>query len=80
MTDMTIAKLAGEGGVGIETVRFYQRRGLMREPERAKVAGRTSGIRRYDATDVRRLRFIKSLLRPRGSPYTKWENSWRSMP
>lgn len=51
---LTIAKLAGEGGVGVETVRFYQRRGLMPEPPRA------GGIRRYGPGDVRRLRFIKS--------------------
>ncbi|MFD1611807.1 MerR family transcriptional regulator [Sphingomonas tabacisoli] len=51
---MTIAKLAAEGGVGVETVRFYQRRGLMPEPPRA------GGIRRYGLADVRRLRFIKS--------------------
>lgn len=60
MSDMTIAKLASEGGVGIETVRFYQRRGLMPEPQRPKVAGRRAGIRRYGAMDVRRLRFIKA--------------------
>jgi MerR family transcriptional regulator, mercuric resistance operon regulatory protein len=57
---MTIAKLASEGGVGIETVRFYQRRGLMSEPKRPASAGRNGGIRRYSADDLRRLRFIKS--------------------
>lgn len=54
MALLTIAKLAAEGGVGVETVRFYQRRGLMPEPPRA------GGIRRYGLGDVRRLRFIKS--------------------
>ena len=34
MSKMTIAKLAQAGGVGVETVRFYQRRGLLTEPER----------------------------------------------
>jgi MerR family mercuric resistance operon transcriptional regulator len=51
---LTIAKLAAEGGVGVETIRYYQRRGLMPEPPRA------GGIRRYGQDDVRRLRFIKS--------------------
>ena len=60
MSEMTIAKLANEGGVGIETVRFYQRRGLMPEPMRPATVGRKSGIRRYGASDVRRLRFIKA--------------------
>ena len=34
MRDMTIAGLAREGGVGVETVRYYQRRGLLETPER----------------------------------------------
>lgn len=51
---LTIAKLAQAGGVGVETVRYYQRRGLLHEPERA------GGIRRYGAEDVSRLRFIRS--------------------
>ena len=33
MTGMTIAALAREGGVGVETVRYYQRRGLLDEPD-----------------------------------------------
>jgi MerR family transcriptional regulator, mercuric resistance operon regulatory protein len=53
MGDLTIGGLARAGGVGVETVRFYQRRGLLAEPARA------GGIRRYDASDVRRLRFIR---------------------
>jgi MerR family transcriptional regulator, mercuric resistance operon regulatory protein len=57
---MTIAKLAREGGVGVETVRYYQRRGLMTEPERPVGAGLGGGVRRYGDDDVRRLRFIKA--------------------
>src|SRR5699024_11313175 len=52
---LTIGALAGEVGVGVETVRFYQRRGLLREPQRAH--GR---IRRYGPNDVERLNFIRS--------------------
>jgi MerR family mercuric resistance operon transcriptional regulator len=50
---LTIGKLAAAGGVGVETIRFYQRKGLLDEP------ARESGIRRYGSEDLRRLRFIK---------------------
>jgi MerR family transcriptional regulator, mercuric resistance operon regulatory protein len=60
MPGMTIAGLAREGGVGVETVRYYQRRGLMPEPPRPEGFGLGGGIRRYDDGAVRRLRFIKS--------------------
>lgn len=50
---MTIGKFAAAGGVGVETIRFYQRRGLLAEPDRG------GGVRRYDANDLRRLRFIR---------------------
>ena len=56
---MTISGLARAGGVGVETVRFYQRRGLLEMPER-DARGPTSGIRRYEDEDVRRLKFIRS--------------------
>ncbi|WP_081995982.1 MerR family transcriptional regulator [Croceibacterium mercuriale] len=56
---MTIAKLAKAGGVGVETVRYYQRRGLMSEPARQDGAGAGGRIRRYGPTDVHRLRFIR---------------------
>jgi len=51
---MTIGRLARAAGVGVETIRYYQRRGLMHEPERPY--GR---IRRYFEPDLRRLRFIR---------------------
>lgn len=50
----TIGGLARAGGVGVETVRYYQRRGLLRTPARGE------GVRRYGAEDARRLRFIRS--------------------
>jgi MerR family mercuric resistance operon transcriptional regulator len=50
---LTVSKLAASGGVGVETIRFYQRRGLLETP------ARDSGIRRYGSEDVRRLRFIR---------------------
>jgi len=60
MPALTIAKLATEGGVGVETVRYYQRRGLMPEPERPSGASANGRVRRYGAEDVRRLRFIRA--------------------
>ncbi|WP_205451864.1 MULTISPECIES: MerR family transcriptional regulator [Sphingomonadaceae] len=54
MGTLTIGKLAAKGGVGVETVRYYQRRGLLAEPTR------DNGIRRYGDDDVHRLRFIRS--------------------
>lgn len=57
MAGMTIGKLAAAGGVGVETIRYYQRRGLLLEPPRAEPYG---GVRRYDAADVQRLRFIRA--------------------
>ena len=53
MADMTIARLAAAGGVGVETIRYYQRRGLLAEPPRA------GSVRRYGASDLRRLLFIR---------------------
>jgi MerR family transcriptional regulator, mercuric resistance operon regulatory protein len=51
---MRISELAREGGVGVETVRFYQRKGLLETPRGAAPAGR-----HYGADDVRRLRYIR---------------------
>jgi MerR family mercuric resistance operon transcriptional regulator len=51
---LTIGKLAEAAGVGVETIRFYQRSGLLPEPERP-----LSGYREYTNDDVRRIRFIK---------------------
>ena len=54
MAGLTIAKLAAAGGVGVETIRFYQRRDLLEIPTR------DGGMRRYGPDDVRRLQFIKA--------------------
>jgi MerR family mercuric resistance operon transcriptional regulator len=50
---LTIGQLAAAGGVGVETVRFYQRKDLLEQPSRH------SGIRRYGSEEVRRLRFVR---------------------
>jgi MerR family mercuric resistance operon transcriptional regulator len=57
---LTIGKLAAAGGVGVETIRYYHRRGLLDMPARSGGDGWGGGIRRYDADDVRRLKFIRS--------------------
>jgi MerR family mercuric resistance operon transcriptional regulator len=54
---ITISQLAQAGGVGVETVRFYQRKKLLEAPANV---GRKAGIRHYGDTDVRQLRFIRT--------------------
>jgi MerR family mercuric resistance operon transcriptional regulator len=51
---LTIGQVAKAANVNVETVRYYQRRGLLREPERP-----VSGQRKYSVDDVHRLSFIK---------------------
>ncbi len=51
---LSIGELAAQAGVKVETVRFYEREGLLPEPPRAP-----SGHRRYREHEVRRLRFIR---------------------
>ena len=50
---LTIGSLARAVGVGVETIRFYQRKGLIETPTR------DGAIRRYGSEDLRRLRFIR---------------------
>lgn len=50
----TIGEVAKAAGVNVETVRYYQRRGLLQEPAKP-----TGGHRRYPEHEVTRLRFIK---------------------
>jgi MerR family mercuric resistance operon transcriptional regulator len=51
---LRISDLARAGGVGVETVRFYQRKGLLETPHASARAGR-----HYGDEDVRRLRYIR---------------------
>ena len=57
-TIRTIGMLATEAQVNVETIRFYQRKGLMHEPHRPQ-----GSVRRYGAADLGRVRFIKSAQR-----------------
>jgi Hg(II)-responsive transcriptional regulator len=52
---MRSGQIANEAGVNVETLRYYERRGLLPEPERL-----ASGYRAYPADAVRIVRFIKS--------------------
>ena len=58
MAAMSISQLARSAGVGVETVRYYQRRGLLPDPRPQKTG--TNGIRHYGPDEARRLRFIRS--------------------
>lgn len=52
---LTIGALAAAAGVNVETIRYYQRRGLIAEPEKP-----LGGIRNYRDADIHRVRFIKA--------------------
>jgi len=54
MPSMTIGRLAKAGGVNVETIRYYQRRGLLAEPERP-----AGSVRRYGPEAAGRLAFIR---------------------
>lgn len=55
MEVLTIGELARRAGVGVETIRFYERKGLIEEPERRS----SSRYRQYPPEAVRRVRFIR---------------------
>ena len=55
---LTIGAFAEAAGVHVETIRFYQRKGLLAEPDKPH-----GSIRRYGALDVSRMRFVKSAQR-----------------
>jgi MerR family transcriptional regulator, copper efflux regulator len=54
MTVMKIGEVAKRSHIGIETIRYYEREGLLLEPER-----RPSGYRQYDESTVERLEYIR---------------------
>ena len=55
MADMTIGKAARQAGVGLETIRFYERKGLIERPPKPS----NSGFRTYPRETVARIRFIR---------------------
>ena len=56
--NLTIGVFAKAAGVNVETIRFYQRKGLLPEPDKPY-----GSIRRYGDADVTRVRFVKSAQR-----------------
>lgn len=58
LENLTIGTFAKAAGVNVETIRFYQRKGLLLEPDR-----RYGRIRCYDTADVARVKFVKSAQR-----------------
>lgn len=54
MSGMTIGQLAAAAGVNPQTIRYYERRGVIETASRS-----TAGYRQYSQDDLRRLRFIK---------------------
>ncbi len=56
--NLTIGAFASAAGVNVETIRFYQRKGLLLEPDKPY-----GSIRRYNEVDVTRVRFVKSAQR-----------------
>lgn len=52
--NLTIGTLAKQAGVNVETIRYYQRRGLLQEPVKPR-----GGFRHYPQSTVKRVRFIK---------------------
>ena len=54
VAELSIGRLAVEADVNVETIRYYQRRGLLAEPEKPP-----NGQRRYPAELTKRVRFIK---------------------
>ncbi len=54
-SSLTIGGLAKAANVNVETIRYYQRRGLLSEPKRP-----LGGIRRYGSADIDRLTFVKT--------------------
>lgn len=54
MTLLSIGKVAKRAGISVETIRFYERKGLLQEPQRKE-----SGYRQYLEEDIRKLVFIQ---------------------
>ncbi|TNC98341.1 MAG: MerR family transcriptional regulator, mercuric resistance operon regulatory protein [Stygiobacter sp.] len=58
LESLTISAFAAAAGVNVETIRFYQTKGLLPKPDRPY-----GGIRRYGSADVARVKFVKTAQR-----------------
>jgi MerR family copper efflux transcriptional regulator len=54
MTQLTIGQVAKRTGMTVETIRFYEKQGLLGKPQRS-----ASGYRQYPESEVKRIRFIQ---------------------
>jgi MerR family mercuric resistance operon transcriptional regulator len=59
MKDVTIGAAARQAGIGVETIRFYERRGLIEQPPKPLGAG----FRVYSPEQIRRIKFIRQAQR-----------------
>lgn len=59
METLTIGKVAKKAGVNIETIRYYERQGLIPRPSRRQSDGGFLGYRQYPAETVKRIQFIR---------------------
>ncbi len=55
MTELTISKAARNAGVGVETIRFYERKGLIEQPLRPQ----DGGYRTYPIETLQRIKFVR---------------------
>lgn len=67
LENLTIGVFAKAAGVNVETIRFYQRKGLLLEPDKPY-----GSIRRYGEANVTRVRFVKSA--------SGWASAWMRSP
>lgn len=59
METLTIGKVAKKAGVNLETIRYYERQGLISKPSRRQSEGGFLGYRHYPAETVKRIQFIR---------------------
>jgi len=52
---LTIGKVAKQAGVGVETIRFYERQGLIKQPKKSA----SRAFREYQTEDTQKVRFIR---------------------
>lgn len=75
MAHLTIGAFAKAAGINVETIRFYQRKGLLPEPDKPY-----GSIRRYGEEDVARVRFVKPSALDSVSTRLASSWSWRTGP
>jgi len=68
---MTIARAARAAGVGVETIRFYERRGLIEQPLKPN----NGGFRIYSEETVQRVRFIRQAQELDAFPCARFRSS-----